>query len=261
MFLIEPNETAFDLRWRMFGIDVRVHPMFWLLSAFLGWNLMDPDRGGGFKLLLLWIACVFVSILVHELGHVLMGRVFGTRGHIVLYSFGGLAVGSSALPNRWQRIAVFFAGPAAGFVLYGLLRVALLFVDVRQLSLFGVMSFVFLLEINLYWGLLNLLPIWPLDGGQISRDLFGWLMPGRGVSVALGISLLCAGVLAANSLAAHYGRPLIPLLPAGGLYSALLFGMLALGSYQAMQQNQFIEKHWVREDPEPWHRHPDDWKR
>src|SRR5207302_5403914 len=60
--------------------------------------------------LLIWIACTFVSILIHELGHVFMGRLFGSHGHIVLYSFGGLAIGSSALRSRWQRIAVYFAG-------------------------------------------------------------------------------------------------------------------------------------------------------
>ena len=67
--------------------------------------------------LVLWIICVFVSILIHEMGHVLMGRLFGAEGHIVLYSFGGLAIGSKRLADRWQRIAVSFAGPLAQFIL------------------------------------------------------------------------------------------------------------------------------------------------
>ena len=120
MLFMEPTPTPFDLRWRMFGIPVRVQPMFWLVSAVMGWSALAE----GFPYLLIWIGCMFVSILVHELGHVWMGQVFGARGHIILYGFGGLAVGSNHLERRWQRIAVCFAGPLAGF---GFLSLVLLF--------------------------------------------------------------------------------------------------------------------------------------
>src|SRR5690242_17632281 len=62
VFLLEPEHTQFDLRFRMLGTDVRVNPMFWLVSAFLGWWWLDE----GLSYLVLWIACVFVSILLHE---------------------------------------------------------------------------------------------------------------------------------------------------------------------------------------------------
>src|SRR5262245_44712779 len=109
----------------MFGIHVRVHPFFWLIACLLGADYLERL---GPVYLLLWVACMFVSILVHELGHVVMGRAFGARGHIVLYSFGGLAIGSSDLPRRWQRVAVLFAGPFAGFLLFGMVYVAELIV-------------------------------------------------------------------------------------------------------------------------------------
>src|SRR5262249_7190 len=66
--------TQFDLHWRMFGIDVRVHPLFWLFSAVLGWGF----TGGRLDSLVVWVVVVFVSVLVHELGHVLTGRIFGS---------------------------------------------------------------------------------------------------------------------------------------------------------------------------------------
>src|SRR5690348_11709576 len=116
MYLNEPQPTAYDLRFRLLGTDVRVHPMFWLVSVLLNFRLLQTGR---IDLLLIWIACVFVSILVHEFGHVLMGRAFGSHAHIVLYSFGGLAVGSKEGLRRWQRVLVLFAGPGAGFVLFG----------------------------------------------------------------------------------------------------------------------------------------------
>src|SRR5579883_1758335 len=114
VFLLEPERTQFDLRWRMLGTDIRVHPMFWLVSAILGWTT-------DLSVLALWVGCVFVSILLHEFGHVFAGRLFGAEGHIVLYSFGGLAVGSSNLASRWQRIVAYFAGPFVQLVLFAVL--------------------------------------------------------------------------------------------------------------------------------------------
>ena len=40
MLFMEPNETPYDLRWRMLGTDVRVHPMFWLVSVIMGANTL-----------------------------------------------------------------------------------------------------------------------------------------------------------------------------------------------------------------------------
>jgi stage IV sporulation protein FB len=259
MLLLEPAETQFDLRWSMFGVPVRVHPMFWLISAFLGWDLMN--RENGLRLLLLWIICVFVSILLHELGHVVVGRLFGSRGHIVLYSFGGLAIGSKALASRWQRIAVSLAGPLVQLLLFGILR-AIVFWDIEDI-LRGPepirRAVGFLLEINLYWALLNLLPVWPLDGGQVSREVFEWLMPSNGVRACLWLSLITAGALAVNSLMAETGRPLIPHLPAGGLYMALLFGMLALNNYFELQQTPRSSSGWW-ENRRGWNDDQDDWR-
>src|SRR5262249_24538182 len=185
--------------------------------------------------LLLWVVCVFISILVHEMGHILMGRLFGTRGHIVLYTFGGLAVGSNALASNWKRIAVSIAGPLAGFLLAVPVAGSLLFLDLRDVSPLAKAALVDLFWINLIWGILNLFPIWPLDGGQISRDFLDWLLPRNGAPIAFGISLALAGVLAIHCLLASSGTLLIPFLPIGGTYNAIFFALLAVGSYQAMQ--------------------------
>lgn len=268
MLLLEPDRTPYDLQWRMFGIPVRVHPMFWLVTALMGQNALEDGIG----YLLLWIACVFVSILIHEMGHVVMGTLLGSPGgHIVLYSFGGLAIGSSDLPYRWQRIAVSLAGPLAGFLFIGLVilgfflfapqRIILLeqspYLLIRyreslmiQIALFD------LVFINIMWGLLNLLPIWPLDGGRISRELFEGFIPRNGVRYSLIISLVLAGLFAVNSLVGHLSKkPLIPFLFSGGLFAAILFGLLAVGSYLELQK-QRREPRW-REGLDPWERDPD----
>ena len=120
-------------------------------------------------------------------------------------------------------------------------------------------TYLFLAEINLFWGFLNLLPIWPLDGGQVSRDLLDWIIPGRGVRIALGLSLVTAGVLAVNALYLHtHERSLGPLqyVPyleyAGGLWLAFLFGVLAFNSFQALQ---------VESQRRPWDKEDNSWNR
>src|SRR5690349_5678678 len=121
MLMVDPTPTPYDLRFHVLGIPVRVHPLFWLVTVVMGWNALAEHVA----FLFIWIGCVFVSILIHELGHVWMGQAFGSDGHIVLYSFGGLAIGSNQLEARWQRILVSFGGPLAGFVFLALVLVFL----------------------------------------------------------------------------------------------------------------------------------------
>jgi stage IV sporulation protein FB len=233
----EPPRTPYDLNWRMFGITVRVHPWFWLMGVILGWSAVED----GIQYLLLWIACVFVSILVHEFGHVFMGLVFGNRGHIVLYSFGGLAIGSSDLDRHWKRIAVYFAGPLAGFLLFGLVFGLTRLVNTKTISDLGREFFNNMIYINLAWGFLNLLPIWPLDGGRISNDLFDWFLPGRGTKISLGLSVGTASILALNGISLLTNDRALPLLEhipflntLGGKYTIVLFCWLAFNSLQAL---------------------------
>jgi Zn-dependent protease len=237
--LTEPERTQYDLQWQMFGIHVRVHPLFWIISAFLGWSTLQR----GFPYLLAWIGCVFVSILIHELGHVVVGNYFGSRGHIVLYSFGGLAIGSSNLMNRWHRVAVSFAGPFAQFLL--LIPIYFLALSISPSGRYrsyspGVMekSLEYLWWINLAWPILNLLPIWPLDGGKISRELFDWSSPRQGIRSSLILSAVIAGLLAFMEILALIGRIDLPLDMAPSPYMALFFGLFAYSSIQLLQQHQ-----------------------
>jgi Zn-dependent protease len=259
----EPSPTQFDLRFRLFGIDVRINPWFWVVSAAMGWG-GGPDRARDdfLQRLLVWIVCVFVSILIHELGHVLAGRIFGSHGHIVLYGMGGLAIGSSALERRWQRIAVYAAGPAAGFLLLGVIWGGVTLAGVHPTDLAG-KAYRYMVWINLAWGLVNLLPVYPLDGGQISRDVCSGLWHDRGVRISLGLSTLVAAVIAVHALALElseaYAQRVVRLveswgswseilLDVSGWYVAFFFGMMALSSFMTLQQletqRRWREDHW-----------------
>ena len=247
----EPDETRYDLRWRMFGTRVRVHPMFWLIAIILGYDATIQE-GAGF--VLAWVACVFLSVLLHEFGHVWMGRLFGSHGHIVLFSFGGLAIGSNQLARRWQRILVLLAGPGIQLILLAIL--AILWFSRRRIllsvppaswhSVELVLSM--LVEINLIWPILNLLPIWPLDGGQVTRELCQAIMPARGTAFSLGISMVVSGVLAVHVLMASRGRPLLPYVPAFGMMTALFFAMFCVSSFAALQAENERRHHWDHDE-------------
>jgi Zn-dependent protease len=235
--LIEPAPTAYDLRFELFGTSVRVHPFFWLFSAILGWDYLND----GFVYLFLWVFCCFASILLHEFGHIWMGRQFGTDGYIVLYSFGGLAVGSNDVRTRWQRVAVSLAGPLIQLALFGALWGWLRSLSEEQIERTPpqvIRAVSILLWINLVWPLFNLLPVWPLDGGQVSRELCTWLSPRGGRRFSLILSATVAGLMAVNSLVAanRPGGGFLPYVPTGGFYTILLFGMLAYESWLLMSQ-------------------------
>jgi len=253
----EPSRTQFDLNFRLFGVHVRVHPMHWVVSALLGSSALRE----GWQFLLIWILCVFVSVLLHELGHVLAMRAFGTDGHIVLYSFGGLAIPFDHIRKPWQRIIVSFAGPAIQLVLLAVVVGVWAALRWKEYPLNPLANELLwdLFVINLLWPIFNLLPIWPLDGGQITREVCSLVSPSGGVKASLVLSIITAGGLAAHSLAAANGLRVIPFL-GGSWFSALFFASLAVGSIQGLihlnQERRWLESHW-QDEGDQWER----WRR
>jgi stage IV sporulation protein FB len=261
--LAEPERTSFDLRFRLLGFPVRVHPFFWLATVLInGDGLLKI----GPEYLLMWIAVVFVSILVHELGHALAYRRFGADAGIILYAFGGLAVATHVISGRGRRILVSLAGPFAGFVLCGIVY------GTNQAFEWGRSAagrapngpelwflYTQLIWVNLIWGLFNLLPVFPLDGGQVSRELCGMKWGSRGKRISLQISFVTALLMVAYSLlcaidtgqfGAGVTEQLPPWFPLGTVYTAILFGFLAYTSYQLLQQSDWTDGHW--NDRLPW---------
>src|SRR3954468_12089221 len=110
--LAAPPPTPYDLRFRLFGFPVRVHPLFWVVALLMG--NPDLDRPQALARLALWILVVFGSILLHELGHAFAFRFYGCRGVAVdLFWFGGLASAEQRPRGHWPNIFISLAGPAA----------------------------------------------------------------------------------------------------------------------------------------------------
>jgi stage IV sporulation protein FB len=255
--LAEPDRTNYDLNFRLFGFRVRVHPLFWLGAALLGMRSLKD----GLEYLLIWVGVVFVSIIVHELGHALAFRRFGTDAHIVLWMFGGLAVPYSGVAGRGRRIVVSLAGPAAGFVLCGIVYGTQREFGWANGNEYLALMCIWLVVVNLYWGILNLLPVFPLDGGQVSRELCEAKWRGRGVVTSLKISVSVAATVAAYSLFcevdARSGNGVLGLVPywlRGDLFTAILFGLLAYQSYQLLQFHTGGYHFEPADDRVPWER-------
>ena len=182
------------LRFRLFGIPFEVGPYFWILSACFGSYVAHGDHG--LQLLALWVACVFVSIVVHELGHALMARRFGLVPIVRLHGLGGSTYMPGGGLSRPQAILVTLGGPVAGLALWALTQYGI--ITMLGSSPVGYVTFYavnFLVFINLYWTLFNLLPILPLDGGQLVRNVVGpshlFFARTLGGTVAAIASVLC----------------------------------------------------------------------
>ena len=247
VLLNEPSQTDYDLRFSLGGIPVRIHPAFFVLPVLWG-----AETGSGFGLLI-FIAAFFLSILVHELGHALVMRLFGESARIVLYWMGGLAIsgdrglwgGRRRERSEVEQILVSVAGPAAGLLLAALSVGVILALGARVSfgfhylpvyeidpanSILATNENLYLLAhilvwINLYLNLLNLLPIFPLDGGQIARAFFVRFDPWNGIPRSLWLSLATA-VVAAILFAAN-----------GSRFAMFFFAFMAFDNFQQLQRS------------------------
>lgn len=164
---------------KLFGIPVTIRPSFLAMVVLLGLlNRSDPARVAA------WVVIVFFSILIHELGHAFAARHFGASVAIELNGLGGLTrwgVGPDQLsPGRRALVAA--SGSAVGVVFGALLWfVAGQFGPYAEFPAFLINTLIF---VNLFWGLLNWVPIRPLDGGHLLQSLLEKTMPERAEPVA-----------------------------------------------------------------------------
>ncbi len=225
--------TQYDVNFSIFRIPVRVHPLFWLIAAFISWV---PGR---LDLVVIGIACVFLSILVHELGHALSARHFGWPPNILLHGMGGLAFyRPTSGHSRGRAIWIAFAGPLAGFLLLGVAFAAAvgcqaavaagqdwairMFAGERLTPVEFAIGM--LIQVNLFWGILNLMPVFPLDGGRICSEILNARSSPAGQRRTSIVGMITATLLAAYFLSNH--------LFLGGL----LFASLAYDNYRQYQQ-------------------------
>ena len=168
---------------RFSGIDVFLHWSWFLVAAYeissrkgtyssVGWNIVE-------------YLALFLIVLLHEFGHALACRqVGGSADHIVLWPLGGVAyVNPPQRPGAtlWSIAAGPLVNVALGIILYG---IGVLSRGSAWLAaspdLHALLRSIFVINIGLL--VFNVLPIYPLDGGQILRSLL-WFPLGRARSL------------------------------------------------------------------------------
>jgi Zn-dependent protease/predicted RNA-binding Zn-ribbon protein involved in translation (DUF1610 family) len=188
-----PTRSGSIRLFKLFGITVYLHWAWFLAVAYFVSQTRNQSS-------LLWsiLECLlmFLIVLIHEFGHQLACRSVGGETHdIVLWVLGGVAYVSP--PQRpGATLWSIAAGPLVNVVLFPLLLVLMIlgrsagWEDAHP----DASSFIFtLFSINLVLLIFNMLPIYPLDGGQILRSLL-WFVFGRAHSLMIASYIGFVGV-------------------------------------------------------------------
>jgi len=242
MLIGDVPPTAWDLHFSIGSIPVRISPFFWLFGLFfLG--------GGDLSAMLAGIAAILLSILIHELGHALAFAHFGIASSIVLYYFGGLAIpdvsahgmGRASQLRPMDQIIISAAGPLVQLAVAILIAIALAmggfelpirwpwleaWIPVTSQHELPPVARLFLgifLYVSTFWAVFNLLPVFPLDGGQIARELF--LISGQPQAFRNStlLSVATALIVVLHSIATQ------------NVFLVIMFGSLAFSNYQDLQ--------------------------
>ncbi len=248
--------TPFDLRFRLAGIPIRVNPWFWIIMALLGSSIF---RDEGPLNLLIWVACGFVSILIHEMGHAVLARWYGSPVAVSLIAFGGIAEYLYPPRSPVKRILISLAGPGAGFGLLGIVVATALALDWENQSPLVEATLRYLFIMNLFWNLLNLLPVWPLDGGKVCRELFALARARNPDAAVHRMSIAIAGTLAGLGVLALFkiSVPIegeVPRMVIGYLsHNLMLTIWMALFAYTNYQMLQLAQRrgYYYEDDDTP----------
>lgn len=203
---------------------------FMLIALFLVLNY-DPKQE--IQYALIWIPILFLSVLVHELAHAgaisLLG--FGASS-IILGGMGGVTI-NQRRARPWQDFLISVAGPVSSFAL-AFLCIYLGNTKIGREDGMLKVLFPLMVSANWFWGMFNLIPVPPLDGGHATRDFFRMFLSERNAFViAIWIAILGGGLI---SIWAFTNR---------WFFLALYIGWF---SWLAFQQWQYFRRHGIPGD-------------
>jgi len=164
-------------------VPITIHPLFWLFALFIGWMSTYTLTGA-----LLWLIVILISVLIHEYGHAFTAMLFKQNVKIELAAFGGFTYRQGPKLKLWQEFLVVLNGPVAGLCLFA--------ISWFLLNGFGIVNptFTSLLKIavyvNLFWTLINLVPMMPLDGGHLMSIILEGIFGYKGIKASLILSIV-----------------------------------------------------------------------
>lgn len=202
-------------------IPISIHPFFWLLAGLIGWLNSGTLIGT-----LIWVVVIFVSVLFHEMGHALTALIFRQKPQIMLVAFGGVTTYETKHLSFWKQFLVVLNGPLFGILLFFLMTFIL------YLKFFENPVIVTFLEttqmVNIFWSIINLLPVLPLDGGQLLRIALEGAFGIKGFKISLFIGMLAALILS------------VFFFIKGGFLIGALFFLFAYQSFDMWRRSKFL---------------------
>lgn len=195
------NRSGSIRLFHLWGVDVFLHWSWFLVAVYeiqgssrryssVAWNVLE-------------YVALFLIVLLHEFGHAMACRqVGGVANRIVLWPLGGVAYVKPP-----QRPGAMLWSIAAGPLVNVALLPALIIAAITSRSMgwgtshhdvYVLLRHILFIDIALL--LFNMLPSYPLDGGQILRSLL-WFMMGRGRSLIVATIVGIAGGIAMIGIA------------------------------------------------------------
>jgi Zn-dependent protease len=199
-------------------MNLKISPYFFLTAAIIGYL-----NAGSLIGTLFWVAVIFISVLFHECGHASLSYLFGQHPRIELVAFGGLTYPEGKKIPLWQEFIVVLAGPVFGFLLF----VAAYFLLKLPIQNLYLLYFLQALKwINLFWTMVNLIPVLPLDGGQLVRIVLEKFFRVKAWRYSYAVSMVIATLIA------------IFFFVMGGYFIGAIFFLFAFQSFEGFRSAQ-----------------------
>lgn len=166
-------------------ISISVNPLFWVFAGVIGYLNSNSINGT-----ILWVVVIFVSVLFHEIGHALTAVFFGKQARITLVAFGGVTAYENKDLQFWKQFLITLNGPLFGIGLF-FLSSAILYLNVIT-NPYAFNLFKLTQMVNIFWSVVNLFPVFPLDGGQLLRIALEGFLGVKGFKISLFIGTIIA---------------------------------------------------------------------
>jgi len=170
-------------------IPLAIHPFFWIFAAMIGWLNSGTLMG-----MFIWVGIILVSVVIHEFGHALTAVAFKQNARIQLIALGGVTTFEGPKLKFWQQFLITLNGPIFGFALFVIATLLLKWNVATSPLMIGILKTTQLA--NLFWTVVNLLPVLPLDGGQLLRILLEASFGVKGFKASLIIGAVISVLLA-----------------------------------------------------------------
>jgi stage IV sporulation protein FB len=214
-------------------IPLRIFPFFWLLALFIGWMNSFTDTASVGSALIktgVWVIIITISVIVHEYGHALSALAFGQSAKIDLVGFGGETSRRGPKLKLWQEFVIVICGPLFGLALAFISLLILLKLDNNLPISLWLYALNITFYVNVFWTIVNLLPVQPLDGGRLLGIILEGLFGVKGIKIAHFVSIIFAAVVGLFFFSMH------------AVIAGSIFLILAFESYRSWKSTRSMRE-------------------